>query len=97
MSALASRKFSAAPDRPASVWLPGVVPISTLLSALFAVLISCCWSSAGAQVTRSTIDPLLKQPLQSPVLVAEQLRHFMLQRVPALPAATSPEAWQKEA
>jgi dienelactone hydrolase len=64
---------------------------------VFAALISSCLLYATAQVTRSVIDPLLKQPLQSQELVADQLRHFMLQRVPALPAPASPGAWQKEA
>ena len=65
--------------------------------SLFAVFVSSCCLYSAAQATRSTIDPLLKQPLQSPVLVADQLRHFMLQRVPPLPAPTSSEDWQKQA
>ena len=65
--------------------------------SLFAVIVFSCLAYSAAQATRSAIDPLLKQPLQSQELVAEQLRHFMLQRAPALPAATSPEAWQTEA
>jgi dienelactone hydrolase len=102
MSAVVPRKVSAAPDISAPVWsvfvwILGTGPMRTFRSALFAVLISCGWLYAGAQATRSAIDPLLKQPLQNPVLVADQLRHFMLQRVPALPAVSSPEAWQKVA
>src|SRR3984957_295718 len=62
-----------------------------------AILISGCLLHAAAQATRSAIDPLLKQPLQSPILVVEQLRHFMLQRVPELRTPSSPEDWQKEA
>jgi dienelactone hydrolase len=65
--------------------------------SLFAVLITGCLLHASAQATRSAIDPLLKQPLQSQVLVAEQLRQLMLKRVPELPTPSSPEAWQKEA
>jgi hypothetical protein len=65
--------------------------------SMFAVLISGCLLHAAAQATRSTIDPLLKQPLQSPILVAEQLRHFMLKRVPELPTPSTPQDWQKEA
>jgi dienelactone hydrolase len=65
--------------------------------AMFAVLLGGCLLHAGAQVTRSAIDPLLKQPLQSPILVAEQLRHFMLKRVPELPTPGTPGDWQKEA
>jgi dienelactone hydrolase len=62
-----------------------------------AVLIFSCLLPAGAQATRSAIDPLLKQPLQSPVLVSEELRHFMLKRVPELPAPNSPKDWRKQA
>src|ERR1700733_12111227 len=65
--------------------------------SILAVVIFSCLLQSGAQATRSAIDPLLKQPLQSPVLVGEELRHFMLKRVPALPTVNSPEDWQKEA
>src|SRR5271163_1135499 len=65
--------------------------------SLFAALITGCLLHASAQATRSAIDPLLKQPLQSQVLVAEQLRQLMLKRVPELPTPSSPETWQKEA
>jgi dienelactone hydrolase len=65
--------------------------------SMFVVLISSCLLHAAAQATRSAIDPLLKQPLQSPILVSEELRHFMLNRVPPLPTLSSPEEWQKEA
>jgi dienelactone hydrolase len=65
--------------------------------SVFVVLVSSCLLHAAAQATRSGIDPLLKQPLQSPVLALEELRHFMLKRVPALPTLSSPEQWQKEA
>jgi dienelactone hydrolase len=64
---------------------------------LFAAFVSSCLLPATAQATRSAIDPLLKQPLQSQVLAGEELRHFLLKRVPALPAIHSPEDWQKEA
>jgi dienelactone hydrolase len=66
-------------------------------SKLAATLIAACGLHAAAQATRSAVEPLVVQPLQSSVLVADQLRHFMLQRVPALPPATSREDWQKEA
>jgi dienelactone hydrolase len=65
--------------------------------SVFAVILSSCLLQATAQATRSAIDPLLKQPLQSQDLVADQLRHFLLQRVPALPTPTTPEAWHNEA
>ncbi len=63
-------------------------------SFLCAALLSFCLLPAAAQVTRDAMEPLLKQPLTSQVLVGEELRHFMLQRVPALPA---PEALPKDA
>jgi dienelactone hydrolase len=66
-------------------------------TSIFAILVSGCLLHAAAQATRSTIDPLLKQPLQSPILVAEQLRHFMLKRVPELPRPSTAADWQKEA
>jgi dienelactone hydrolase len=65
--------------------------------SIFAVLISSCLLPAAAQATHSTIDPLLKQPLQNPVLVTEELRQFLLKRVPPLPPASSAEDWRKEA
>lgn len=66
-------------------------------TSMLVILIGSCLLHAAAQATRSAIDPLLKQPLQSPILVAEQLRHFMLQRVPELPRPGTPEDWQKQA
>jgi dienelactone hydrolase len=65
--------------------------------ATVTVLIGCCVFRAAAQSTHTAIDPLLHQPLQSPVLVADQLRHFMLSHVPPLPAVKGRDAWQKEA
>ena len=65
--------------------------------SIFAILISGCLLRAGAQATRSAIDPLLKQSLDNPVLVDEQLKHYLLTRVPKLPRPSSPEDWQKEA
>jgi len=65
--------------------------------SILAILISGCLLRAGAQATRSAIDPLLKQSLDNPVLVDEQLKHYLLTRVPKLPRPSSPEDWQKEA
>jgi hypothetical protein len=61
-----------------------------------AFLVTSCVLHAAAQATRDGLDPLLKQPLGSPVLVAEELRQFMLKRVPELPTPANAEAWQKE-
>ena len=66
-------------------------------TSMLAVCVSSCLLHAAAQATRSAIDPLLKQPLQSQVLVAEELRQFLLKRVPELPTVSSPADWQKEA
>ncbi|HEY1767048.1 MAG TPA: acetylxylan esterase [Terracidiphilus sp.] len=64
---------------------------------ILAVLLCSCLLPASAQATGDALDPLLKQPLQSPVMVSEELRQFMLKRVPKLPAPSSPADWQKEA
>ena len=64
------------------------------LSACFAL---CCVVIAGAQATSNAVVPLLKQNLQSPALVADELKHFMLTRVPALPAANNAGDWTREA
>jgi dienelactone hydrolase len=39
----------------------------------------------------------MEQPLQSPGMVADQLRHFMLEHVPELPVAASASDWQRQA
>jgi dienelactone hydrolase len=65
--------------------------------AITAICVLLMGLSAGAQLTQTAIDPLLKEPLQNQVLVADQLRHFMLSRVPALPPIQGRDAWQKEA
>jgi dienelactone hydrolase len=76
---------------------PVSIRIFGKISKLAVLLITACGLHAAAQATRSAVDPLVAQPLQSSILVADQLRHFMLQRVPALPPASSREDWQKEA
>jgi dienelactone hydrolase len=84
-----------APTRSSVLWAAG--QRFAKISQLAAALITVCGLHAAAQATRSAVDPLLGQPLQSSTLLADQLRHFMLQRVPALPLASSREGWQKEA
>ena len=56
---------------------------------LLAVLTIFCAGNGAAQVTRRAVEPQLEQQLQSPGLVADQLRHFMLTHVPELPPATA--------
>ncbi len=48
---------------------------------------SFCISSITlfAQATHKTIDPLLQQPLQSPGVVADELKRFMMSKVQPLP------------
>jgi dienelactone hydrolase len=71
----------------------------TTIRRILAGALCIAWHAipASAQATLAEINPLLHQPLQSPTLVADQLRHFMLGHVPPLPAIQSREAWQKEA
>jgi dienelactone hydrolase len=64
---------------------------------LLAVLTIFCAGNGAAQVTHRAVEPQLEQQLQSPGLVADQLRHFMLKLVPELPAATNVGDWQKRA
>lgn len=65
--------------------------------AVLAALLGFCLLSSMAQATQSTIGPLLKQPLVNQVLVADELQHFLLQRVPSLPDNSDAEAWRKHA
>src|ERR1017187_1458225 len=57
----------------------------------------CCAVIAAAQATNSAVLPLLKQNLQSPALVADELMHFVHTRVPVLPAANDAGDWTREA
>jgi dienelactone hydrolase len=50
-----------------------------------------------AQATHRLVDPLLKQPIQSSPVVADELRHFLLQRVPALNLPATAKQWETEA
>jgi dienelactone hydrolase len=56
-----------------------------------------CAGLCGAQATHRGMSPVLEQPLESPGMVADQLRHFMLKHVPELPAAASASDWQRQA
>ncbi len=59
-------------------------------------LILCTAGPLHAQATSSIVNPLLTQHLQSPSLVADQLRHFLLQRVPPLTLPADPKQWNSE-
>jgi len=56
---------------------------ATLLLSVIA-----CSLAASAQATHKTLDPLLQQKLQDPAIVTDELKHFLLTRVPALPPAS---------
>jgi dienelactone hydrolase len=64
---------------------------------LFTLLIIFHADYAAAQATHRLVDPLLKEPIENPAVVGEELRHFMLTKVPQLPAATNASDWQKQA
>ncbi len=57
----------------------------------------CCTLTATAQATKRAEAPLFNQSLQSPLLVADELKHFMLTHVPNLPAANNADDWKREA
>jgi dienelactone hydrolase len=52
---------------------------------------------AQAQANSTLIDPLLAQHLQSQSVVADELQHFMLQRVPPLQLPATSKQWDQEA
>lgn len=56
-----------------------------------------CSMGLSAQTTRKVLDPLLQQKLQDPAIVADELRHFLLKKVPVLPAAVSEAALHQQA
>src|ERR1700758_476592 len=63
---------------------------------LVAALVACA-SRARAQADAKLITPWLQRHLQSETVVAEQLRHFMLARVPPLRLPTDAAQWTTEA
>jgi dienelactone hydrolase len=52
---------------------------------------------ACGQATHRLVDPLLRQPIQSSPVVADELRHFMLARVPSLSLPATARQWETEA
>ena len=64
------------------------------VAALFA---ACACGIGSAQANSNLIDPLLAQHLQSPSVVADELQHFMLQRVPPLQLPATTKQWDQEA
>ncbi len=67
-------------------------------SLLSIFLIALCTASAvHAQATSELVGPLLQQHLQSPSLVADELRHFMLAKAPPLNLPSNENTWDMEA
>ncbi len=66
-------------------------------TGLIAAFLIACAVFACAQATHSAIEPLLNQPLQDPAVVTNELRHYLLKRVPPLPDPAHAAAWEKEA
>ena len=64
---------------------------------LAALLATCACGIASAQANSKLIDPLLAQHLQSQSVVADELQHFMLKRVPPLQLPASMKQWDQEA
>lgn len=64
---------------------------------IIAALAFCCTITATGQATKRAETPLFDQSLQSPLLVADELKHFMLTHVPKLPAAKNADDWKREA
>lgn len=52
---------------------------------------------ARAQANSTLVNPLLAQHLQSPAVVADELRHFMLQHVPPLVLPPDAKQWDRDA
>ena len=65
---------------------------------LLLIIMATLWTASvlHAQATASLVGPALKEPLQSSSVVADELRHFMLQRVPPLVIPSSPQQWDRE-
>lgn len=64
---------------------------------VFALFATCACKLASAQANSHLIDPLLAQNLQSPSVVAHELQHFMLERVPPLQLPATTKQWNQEA
>jgi dienelactone hydrolase len=68
------------------------------LSAAFCVVAAIFWHApqASAQADAKLVAPLLQRRLQTESVVAEQLRHFMLARVPPLSLPPDATQWTTE-
>ncbi len=68
--------------------------MNRFLSAILVAL--CAIGSLHAQATSGIVDPLLRQHLQSPSVVSDELSHFMLKRVPPLVLPADAKQWNTE-
>src|SRR6185437_15947068 len=57
----------------------------------------CALGSMRAQASHGIMEPLLKQHLTSPDLVADQLQHFMLPLIPPLKMPADAKQWNRDA
>jgi dienelactone hydrolase len=71
--------------------------VSLVRSFLAAFLATVACGIAHAQANSNLVDPLLAQHLQSQSVVANELQHFMLQRVPPLRLPATAKQWDQEA
>ncbi|MGO9256478.1 MAG: alpha/beta hydrolase family protein [Bryobacteraceae bacterium] len=55
-----------------------------------------CAGLAQAQSRPNDLAPILDRPLETPDVVTYQLRQYLYQRLPKLPAASSAEQWRSE-
>lgn len=61
------------------------------------ILTLCAAAPGYGQATHRLVDPQLRQPIQSSPVVAEELRHFLLARVPPLSLPSTAKQWGTEA
>lgn len=62
-----------------------------------AIVTFCAVGSLHAQANSEMVGPLLRQHLQSASVVSDELRHFMLKRVPPLPSPSDAKQWDRQA
>ncbi|HSB13407.1 MAG TPA: hypothetical protein VLE22_03045 [Bryobacteraceae bacterium] len=64
---------------------------------LLLLSLPACAFFAAAQTTPQQMRAMLEPPLQTPDVVAFQLRHYLLKKIPKLPPASSAAQWTSEA
>lgn len=68
----------------------GPVVLGVLLALVYV-------SDLAAQATHPAMQAVLSTPLQNPGVVTDELQHFLLAHVPALPQPASAADWEKQA